>query len=163
MADSNKTCPHCGSNWSTAFFPQARTCPDCGKDLSSGSTTTTQASQADSGAAAAIIKRYRDAYLVARTTVGIGSLMKTLGITLGGLICLVSLILVFQMRVGEILFIACIVAIAFGIFLGMLLFILGVLISAQGQILKASLDSAVNTSPLLSNEQRTTIMSLPKL
>jgi hypothetical protein len=45
-------------------------------------------------------------------------------------------------------------------FIGLLFFLLAVLIRAQGQILKASLDSAVNSSPFLTNDQRPKIMSL---
>jgi len=37
---------------------------------------------------------------------------------------------------------------------------IGVLISAQGQIVKATLDTAVDSSPFLSNEERAKIMSL---
>jgi hypothetical protein len=40
-------------------------------------------------------------------------------------------------------------------------FILGTLLAAQGQVLKATLDTAVNSSPFLSNDQRVEIMSLP--
>ena len=41
-----------------------------------------------------------------------------------------------------------------------LFFVLGVLVSAQGQILRATLDSAVNSSPFLTNDQRASIMKL---
>jgi hypothetical protein len=41
-----------------------------------------------------------------------------------------------------------------------LFFILGSLVSAQGQILKATLDGAVNTSPFLTDEQRAQMMRL---
>lgn len=45
-----------------------------------------------------------------------------------------------------------------GVFL--IFYVFGVLVSAQGQILKAMLDSAVNSSPFLNNEHRAKIMSL---
>jgi hypothetical protein len=45
-----------------------------------------------------------------------------------------------------------IVAIIFGGTVWLVFFIWGVLVSAQGQILKASLDGAVNGSPFLTNE-----------
>jgi len=44
---------------------------------------------------------------------------------------------------------------------GGLFYLLGVLISALGQILEASVDTAINTSPFLSNAHRAEIMSLP--
>jgi hypothetical protein len=37
---------------------------------------------------------------------------------------------------------------------------LGIMVSAQGQTLKAALDCAVNSSPFLSDDQRAQIMSL---
>ncbi|MFZ1006688.1 MAG: hypothetical protein WAN65_07625, partial [Candidatus Sulfotelmatobacter sp.] len=47
-----------------------------------------------------------------------------------------------------------------GILFGIFFFVLGTIVCAQGQILLAGLDSAVNNSPLLDNSQRATIMSL---
>jgi len=44
---------------------------------------------------------------------------------------------------------------------GIPLVVSGILVSAQAQLLKATLDTAVNTSPFLSNEQRAVVMSLP--
>jgi len=38
--------------------------------------------------------------------------------------------------------------------------VLGVFVSAQGQLLKANIDEAVNTSPFLVDDQRAKIMSL---
>jgi len=40
-------------------------------------------------------------------------------------------------------------------------FLQGVLISAQGQLLKAQADGAVHSSPFLTDEERTAAMSLP--
>jgi len=45
-------------------------------------------------------------------------------------------------------------------FVGGQFYLLGVIVMAQGQILKASLDCAVNSSPFLQNEHRAKIMSL---
>jgi hypothetical protein len=42
--------------------------------------------------------------------------------------------------------------------LGILVFFLAILVSAIGQCLKALLDTALNTSPLLSDSQKSTIM-----
>ena len=112
--------------------------------------------------------RYGDAYLVARTTVGMGSGIKIIGILLGVLMCAGGFIIAvaFSEAAGKgndaIIFISILTIVGgFGIFAGALLFLQGILISAQGQTLKASLDSAVNNSPFLSNEQRAKIMSLP--
>jgi hypothetical protein len=40
------------------------------------------------------------------------------------------------------------------------LYALGVLVSAHGQVLKASLDEAVHTSPFLTDADRASVMSL---
>ena len=57
---------------------------------------------------------------------------------------------------------------AVGFFAGLLVggvtfaffFVLGVAVSAQGQLTRATLDSAVNSSPFLTNEERAEAMSL---
>lgn len=48
----------------------------------------------------------------------------------------------------------------FAAFVGVLFYLFGVIVSAQGQILKASLDGALNNSPFLTNDHRARIMSL---
>jgi hypothetical protein len=53
-----------------------------------------------------------------------------------------------------------IAALALALVTWLLLWALGVVISAQGQLLKASIDGAVNTSPFLVDDQRAKIMSL---
>jgi len=52
------------------------------------------------------------------------------------------------------------VGVFIGIVVGGLGFIFGVMVSAQGQLLKAILDTAVNSSPLLDDDQRARMMSL---
>lgn len=113
--------------------------------------------------ASSIAKRYKDAYLVSRATVGFGSLIKALGILLGIGMQLVAFFIASQKpsgNDGSIVIGISVISGAFGIFAGILLYLLGILVSAQGQILKASLDSAVNTSPFLTNENRIVMMSL---
>ena len=51
-------------------------------------------------------------------------------------------------------------ALLLGVFLGLVFYIMGVVVSARGQMLQASLDTAVNTSPLLDNRRKIEIMSL---
>ncbi|MBV8819326.1 MAG: hypothetical protein JO022_13275, partial [Acidobacteriaceae bacterium] len=41
------------------------------------------------------------------------------------------------------------------------LFVLGVFIAAQGQMVRASLDAAVNSSPLLTLQQKVRILTVP--
>ena len=108
---------------------------------------------------AVLMRRYRDAYLVARSTNGFGMLIKIIAVIVGVLLIVIGAFLFNERRGAEPLGLA---AIALGVVVGVLFYLLGILISAQGQILKASLDAAVNTSPFLTNTERATIMSLPK-
>jgi heme/copper-type cytochrome/quinol oxidase subunit 4 len=109
---------------------------------------------------ASLMKRYTDAYLVARATNGFGILIKVIGIVIGILLALIGFMVASQSGPRDPMSILGIIGIAFGVFTGALFYIIGVLVSAQGQILKASLDSAVNTSPFLTNEDRAKVMSL---
>ena len=43
---------------------------------------------------------------------------------------------------------------------GMFFYVAGVMVSAQGQLLQATLDTAVNSSPLLDDEQKAQILAL---
>jgi hypothetical protein len=101
----------------------------------------------------AVGQRYKDAYLVAGALSGVGTAIKAIGIILGVLVALVGLVA----GSAEFTLPAILAAVAVGVFF----FVFGALISAQGQVFKASLDTAVNTSPFLSNEERAAIMSLP--
>jgi len=101
-----------------------------------------------------ILARYRDAYAVARVTVGLGSTIKGIGIIAGIVLILVSLSS--SRGLGNAALIPLVLsALGCGI-----VYILGLLVAAVGQILKATLDSAVNTSAFLSDEQRSEMMSL---
>ncbi len=99
-------------------------------------------------------QRYTDAYLVARAVDGTGQTVKFAGYVVAALLTLIGL--VGANRFG-----------AVGVFVGLLLgvltalpfYALGVLVSAQGQILKATLDTAVNSSPLLSQDQVRNILT----
>jgi hypothetical protein len=97
-----------------------------------------------------LISRYDDAYLVAHTVDAAGRTVKVVGLVVAALIALGGFAVVSKLDV----------AFGFG-FAGLLVgalaalpfYALGVLVSAQAQILKATLDTAVNTSPLLSRDE----------
>ncbi|MCK6619082.1 MAG: GlsB/YeaQ/YmgE family stress response membrane protein [Calditrichaceae bacterium] len=108
------------------------------------------------GESAALMKRYKDAYLVARTMIAIGAIIKGIGVILGSVIAVISFGAAGQFGSGAMGGIG----LVSGIFVAILFFLFSILVKAQGQILQASLDSAVNSSPFLSNEQRTRAMSL---
>jgi hypothetical protein len=106
--------------------------------------------------ASSIMKRYQDAYLVARAVNGYGIFIKTVAIVAAILLALIGFIISAKESGTAIGFGLIIV----GILVGVLFYLIGILISAQGQILKASLDSAVNSSPFLTDKHRAKIMSL---
>jgi ABC-type antimicrobial peptide transport system permease subunit len=100
------------------------------------------------------MSRYTDSYLVARTIAAFGATVKFIAFAIGVGIFLVALIAGHQSveyGVGGFI-LGAIVAIP--------IYILGILVSAQGQILKATLDTAVCSSPLLTKDEMRQIMSL---
>ena len=99
--------------------------------------------------------RYQDGYRVAKVIQGFGEACKVLGIVIGVLVTIVGLI------ASSISGFVLVIGLVLGAIVGFVGWAIGVLISAQGQLLQATLDTAVNSSPFLSNNQRAKIMSLP--
>ena len=126
------------------------------------------------------VRRYIDLYRASKLLVGLGATIKGIGLVGAVLIFLFWLIVGFiallqtpsaspfgpgqatESAGQTIAFFFCVViGTVFGALVGGLFFLLGVLISAQGQLLKAHADSAVHTSPFLTDEERAVAMSLP--
>ena len=99
--------------------------------------------------------RYQDGYRVAKVIQGFGEGCKVLGIVLGLLIAIAG------GNASSISSFVLVIGLVVGAIVGFVGWAIGVLISAQGQLLQATLDTAVNSSPFLSNNQRAKIMSLP--
>ena len=105
-----------------------------------------------------VMSRYTDAYRVARVIVGAGKLVNTLGI--------IAFVAMFLIGIGidaatrSNFSGAWLAGALVGGIVWLIAWVLGVLVSAQGQLLKANIDEAVNTSPFLVDEQRAKIMSL---
>jgi hypothetical protein len=106
----------------------------------------------DTERANSIAKRYRDAYLEARAIIGFGSIVKGIGIILGIIILVLS---ISGDRNNFGLF-----GVIIALVIGVVFYVLGLLISAAGQILQATLDTAINTSEFLTRDQRASVMSL---
>lgn len=111
----------------------------------------------ETSAAKSLRNRYKDAYSVASAAVGIGSIIKGVGVVLGLLIFFGPVVL--GESTNSLLMAS---GVLLAIIIGIIMYMLGILTSAQGQILKASLDSAVNSSPFLSSDAKAEIMSLPR-
>lgn len=113
------------------------------------------------------INRYKDAYRVGKTIYLFGSTVKVIGVIFAIFVCLISLLMGFAtLAVGEasqyllpLGILIGFIGIIFGVFIGALLFVFGTLISAQGQLLIATLDSAVYASPFMLPESKVAAMS----
>lgn len=171
-------CPSCKTpySWSAARLPSAQeqaifavSCDNCGGAFSVrnplaiadasrpvvAASASTELGTAKTFVAApstppqsSLATRYTDAYLVARTINGLGEGIKIAGFALGGLIVLAGFAA--ASKIGGAFGFG---AILLGAVVALPIYVLGVLVSAQGQILKATLDTAVNSSPLLSHDE----------
>jgi hypothetical protein len=117
---------------------------------------------ANSDPAAKAMQRYQDGYRVAGLITRIGSIIKTLGICLGIAILVIELVIASNIlghdETAQMVSFG--FALVSALVVGVSLFVFGVIVSAQGQQLKASLDSAVHTSPFLDIEAKARAMSL---
>jgi len=143
--DTFDSCWSCGTGRdgapSTEPFPEKK------------ETVSSQASR-PKGGRHSLASRYTDSYLVARTVTAFGSIVKKIAGALGGGIIVMGLV------AGSQSAILAVGGIVLGVIVAIPIYILGVLVAAQGQILKATLDTAVNSSPLLSKDEMRQIMSL---
>ena len=101
--------------------------------------------------ASVLLSRYRDAYKHANSIASAGSALKIIGWILAALIVLGGI----MTKNGQA--IAASIVVAFGTGSGFNF--MGVGIAAQGQVMLASLDTAVNTSPFLDDSQKTQILT----
>ena len=101
--------------------------------------------------ASVLLARNRDAYRQANSIVSTGAVVKTVGWILAALIVVGGL----MTKNGEIIAGSIVVALATGSSFNSK----GVGIAAQGQLMLASLDTAVNTSPFLEDGQKAQILA----
>ena len=113
--------------------------------------------------AALVVQRYRDAYRVGNAIVAIGTTIKLIGLVLGAAIFLISLLggAAIGQQSGSAALASLTTGAVVGGVVGLLFWLLGVLISSQGQVILASLDVAVNGSPFITDDDRAAAMSLP--
>jgi len=107
----------------------------------------------------ALMSRYWDAYVVAKVTVGFGESIKAVAMILAVLIILAALLIAGSVGGGGAV-LTFLLGVIGAAFVGGQFYLLGLIVMAQGQILRASLDGAVNSSPFLENHHRAKIMSL---
>lgn len=113
-------------------------------------------------AARTVTVRYKDAYKVARIVTTIGGIIKGFGIALGVIVFAVVFFAASPGPIGRPVPQVAVIPVAglAGLFSGMIFYFLGLVVSSQGQMLKATLDHAVHTSPFLTDPQRMDVMGL---
>ena len=98
-------------------------------------------------------KRYRDAYRVAGFVIGVGTAAKAAGVIFGFVI---AVFLASEIPGAN----AELTGAGWGLMIFALFFVVGVIISAQGQTLRASLDAAVHSSPFLDTVAKARAMGI---
>jgi hypothetical protein len=91
--------------------------------------------------------------------VGLGNAIKVVGGILAVIIFLGSLGASANTMFGGGIVVA---GILFAVLVGVLFWVCGVIVAAQGQILEATLDTAVASSPFLTDQERAAAMGLPQ-
>ena len=98
-----------------------------------------------------LVERYQNAYRVAKAACGLASAAKVIGFIVGAALLAAGV-------QGRSVFGGA--AIGLGVLVAALFWILGTLVAAIGENLKAVLDTAIYSSTFLNNAQRAKIMSL---
>jgi hypothetical protein len=181
-SDTTLRCKFCGNEISAT----AAECGCCGHGTAYGLAAedkeppSVAASPPSKRTTSPALKRYLDLYRAARLLNGLGTTVKIVGIVVAVVIFVFWFILgiaasaqgrssgpfgpdpATQSAAQAVAFFICVaIGVVFGALIGGLFFLLGVLISAQGQLLVAHADSAVHTSPFLTDEERASAMALP--
>lgn len=101
--------------------------------------------------ATGVQRRYIDAYRVAGTINVFGQVIKVAGLIFAAVIFIGAADSLKSPGAGF----------AAASVIGAIFFVIGIIVAAQGQMLKAVVDTAVNSSPFLDDSQRAATMSLP--
>ena len=115
-----------------------------------------------------LYSRYRDSYRVAKTIIGIGTAEKVLALIVGGFTVLYSFLSMSeQPRSGASVFWGqqsstgfFLLVIGIGIVVGVAGFLHGIGTCAKGEMMLTSIDSAVNSSPLLTDDEKGNIIGV---
>jgi hypothetical protein len=111
----------------------------------------------------AAIERYEDAYRAAEKAIAFCDTVKRGGIFAGGVVFVAAMV-TFQLSPAERsgFPVISVLLIAFAVWLVLISQVVGTGFHVMGRLLKAAVDSGVNSSPFLSNAQRAKAMSLRK-
>ena len=110
-----------------------------------------------------LIKRYKDAYTVATVIISFGTALKVIGLLVGAGMFIGGFAFTenaesMTHQLKEIYIVA---GAVIGIVLWLIFYVLGVLSSCQGQVLRASLDEAVYVCPFFTDAHRVDAAKLP--
>lgn len=161
-------CPSCGTA-TDSLTPRSGPLAPPGNDSSQGTAATPARNpsppapdyagkNANERYTKSVMRRYRDAYWTARFTVGFGQSIKLAGVLLG-LALGISMNAWFDSNSAP-RTPSDLISGVFGFVVFAFFFVIGVIICAEGQKLKAELDSAVYASPFMTDEERAKVMSL---
>lgn len=98
--------------------------------------------------------RYNGAYKVAQRIISCGSIAEGVGIAFGIVIVILGIV---EISAGASDGIA---TILFGICVGFAGYVAGIVLATGGQIMSAAIDTAVNTSTLISNDEKAKIIGI---
>ena len=102
------------------------------------------------------IARYADAYRVADSVVSIGAFIKVLSVLVAVGSVFVGGLAGAETSSGILLY----WAVLSGVCAGIPVFVVGLLVCAAGRLVKASIDTAVHSSPFLTDSEKASVMSL---
>ena len=141
-----KTCANCKS----PNPDHAGKCEVCNADITSTQGVSSEFNRN-------LRSRYSEAYTEAHAVVSIGKAIKKLGAFLFAAVFLIGIYMLFDKNQGSGKVGAFIIGAAFVV--GVPIYILGILVAAQGQTQLASLDTAVNNSRHLTNNDVEQVLS----
>lgn len=120
----------------------------------------------DSSPAMTIAKWYENTRRSAKVLTRVGIVIRVLSVIISALIIIPSILALSEPKFSSDLLHAglqpgtvFVVGITSGPLSGIGLFLLGLIVSAQGKVLEASLGAAVNSSPFITNEYKAQILS----
>ena len=178
--ESFKLCPKCGKQ----VLKSVKFCSACAHEFSivfesvvpspiiPPSPTAFHKSTFSTQLVAAVKQRYKDGYLQARAITGIGAVVKGLGMVIGIVMSLAGFVIgggiaeqsrnsMFGGPGAGAGVVVGFIFVLIGAIIAIILWVIGVIVKSSGQMLKAQLDGAVNSSPFLTDLDRAEMMSLP--
>jgi hypothetical protein len=106
-----------------------------------------------------LIRRYRAGYRTSDSAVAFSEIIKNIGLAIGGVILFGGLLAAFIAK-GAASFIIFLYTAGLAVFVTVVFLFFSVMVAAVGQMLRASLDTAVHTSPFLDEQQKSSAMEL---